>query len=112
MTFAKSAHTETAIGENAVSVSYAAVELGKKIFGSLNHKHVAILGAGEMGELAIQNLHGSGAEKVTVINRTFSKAEELAEKFGGVAKSMEELQCTLLRSRYFNQFNWRNRICY
>ena len=63
VTFAKRAHTETAIGENAVSVSYAAVELGKKIFGSLNHKHVAILGAGEMGELAIQNLHGSGAKK-------------------------------------------------
>ena len=56
VTFAKRAHAETAIGENAVSVSYAAVELGKKIFGSLNHKHVVILGAGKMGELAIQNL--------------------------------------------------------
>ena len=49
VTFAKKAHTETAIGENAVSVSYAAVELGKKIFGSLNEKHIAILGAGENG---------------------------------------------------------------
>ncbi|WP_342511062.1 glutamyl-tRNA reductase [Sporosarcina sp. FSL K6-1522] len=98
VTFAKKAHTETAIGENAVSVSYAAVELGKKIFGSLNRKHVAILGAGEMGELAIKNLHGSGAGKVTVINRTLSKAEELAEKFGGAAKSMQELQCSLLEA--------------
>ncbi|MBE1554555.1 glutamyl-tRNA reductase [Sporosarcina limicola] len=98
VTLAKKAHSETAIGENAVSVSYAAVELGKKIFGSLNHKHIAILGAGKMGELAIKNLHGSGAGKVTVINRTLAKAEELAEKFGGVAKSIQELQCTLLEA--------------
>ncbi|MER2169804.1 glutamyl-tRNA reductase [Paenisporosarcina quisquiliarum] len=98
VTFAKRAHAETAIGENAVSVSYAAVELGKKIFGSLNHKHVVILGAGKMGELAIQNLHGSGAEKVTVINRTFEKAKELASKFDGNAKPMDELQCALLEA--------------
>ncbi|MEK5039127.1 glutamyl-tRNA reductase [Sporosarcina sp. FSL K6-3457] len=98
VTFAKKAHTETAIGENAVSVSYAAVELGKKIFGSLDDKHIAILGAGKMGELAVKNLHGSGVGKVTVINRTLSKAEELAEKFGGEAKSMKELQCALLEA--------------
>ena len=98
VTFAKKAHTETAIGENAVSVSYAAVELGKKIFGTLDDKHIAILGAGKMGELALKNLHGSGAGKVTVINRTLSKAEELAGKFGGVAKSMSELQCALLEA--------------
>ncbi len=98
VTFAKKAHTETAIGENAVSVSYAAVELGKKIFGSLNDKHIAILGAGKMGELAVKNLHGSGVGKVTVINRTLSKAEVLAEKFGGEAKSMKELQCALLEA--------------
>lgn len=98
VTFAKRAHAETAIGENAVSVSYAAVELGKKIFGSLKNKHIAILGAGKMGELAIQNLHGSGAGKVTVINRTFEKAEVLAAKFNGQAKPMDELQCTLLEA--------------
>ncbi|WP_313891703.1 glutamyl-tRNA reductase [Psychrobacillus sp.] len=98
VTFAKRAHAETAIGENAVSVSYAAVELGKKIFGSLKNKHVVILGAGKMGELAIQNLHGSGAEKVTVINRTFEKAQILAQKFDGTAKSMDELQCALLEA--------------
>ncbi|MCG7334716.1 glutamyl-tRNA reductase [Sporosarcina sp. ACRSM] len=98
ITFSKRAHTETAIGENAVSVSYAAVELGKKIFGSLDDKHIAILGAGKMGELAVKNLNGSGAGKVTVINRTVSKAEELAGKFGGVAKPMSELQCALLEA--------------
>lgn len=98
VTFAKRAHAETAIAENAVSVSYAAVELGKKIFGSLNQKHVVILGAGKMGELAIKNLHGSGAGKITVINRTFEKAQLLAEKFNGQAKSMQELQCALLEA--------------
>lgn len=98
ITFAKRAHSETAIGENAVSVSYAAVELAKKIFGSLQNKHVAILGAGKMGELAIQNLYGNGVGKVTVINRTFEKAQNLASKFDGDAKSMDELQCTLLEA--------------
>ena len=98
VTFAKRAHSETAIGENAVSVSYAAVELAKKIFGSLKNKHVAILGAGKMGELAIQNLYGSGASKVTVINRTFEKAQNLASKFDGDAKPMSELQCALLEA--------------
>ncbi|MEK5077495.1 glutamyl-tRNA reductase [Solibacillus sp. FSL W7-1436] len=98
VTFAKRAHNDTAIGENAVSVSYAAVELAKKIFGSLKDKHVAILGAGKMGELAIQNLYGNGVGKVTVINRTFEKAQNLASKFDGDAKAMNELQCTLLEA--------------
>lgn len=96
VTLAKRAHSETAIGENAVSVSYAAVELGKKIFGSLKNKHVVILGAGKMGELAIKNLQGSGANHVTVINRTFEKAEAVAEKFDGEALPMSQLQCALL----------------
>ncbi len=96
VTFSKRAHSETGIGANAVSISYAAVELGKQIFGALNHKHVAILGAGEMGELALQNLQGSGTERVTVLNRTFSTAQNMAARFGGVAKPMSELQCSLL----------------
>ncbi|MEZ0480614.1 glutamyl-tRNA reductase [Planococcus sp. SSTMD024] len=98
VTLAKRAHNETAIGENAVSVSYAAVELGKKIFGSLKNKHVVILGAGKMGELAIKNLQGSGADRITVINRTFEKAEVLAGKFGGTAKPLNQLQCALLEA--------------
>jgi len=98
ITLAKRAHAETAIGENAVSVSYAAVELGKKIFGSLQNKHVVILGAGKMGELAAKNLHGSGAGKITVINRTFEKAQLLAGKFDGQAKTLQELQCALLEA--------------
>lgn len=98
VTVAKKGHSETEIGSNAVSVSYAAVELAKKVFGSLDKKHVLILGAGKMGELAIQNLHGSGATKVTVINRTYEKAQTLAERFSGHAKTMQELQCALVEA--------------
>ncbi|PGL62191.1 glutamyl-tRNA reductase [Bacillus thuringiensis] len=98
ITLAKRAHSETTIGESAMSVSYAAVELGKKIFGELTDCHVLILGAGKMGELALQNLYGSGARKVTVMNRTLSKAEVMAEKYMGQAKSLSELQCALLEA--------------
>ncbi|KYD30860.1 glutamyl-tRNA reductase [Parageobacillus toebii] len=98
VTFAKRAHSETEIGANAVSVSYAAVELAKKIFGDLSSKHVLIIGAGKMGELAAQNLYGSGVGKVTVVNRTLEKAEQLAKKFSGTAKSLCELSCALLEA--------------
>jgi len=98
VTLAKRAHSETTIGESAMSVSYAAVELGKKIFGELTDCHVLILGAGKMGELALQNLYGSGARKVTVMNRTLSKAEVMAEKYMGHAKPLSELQCALLEA--------------
>jgi glutamyl-tRNA reductase len=98
VTLAKRAHSETEIGSNAVSVSYAAVELAKKIFGDLSTKHVLVLGAGKMGELALQNLYGSGVKKVTVINRTFEKAKHLADKFCGEAKSLSELQCALIEA--------------
>ena len=63
VTFAKKAHTETAIGENAVSVSYAAVELGKKIFGTLDDKHVAILGAGKWVNLPLRTCMAAVQEK-------------------------------------------------
>lgn len=91
ITFAKRSHKDTAIGEHAVSVSYAAVELAKKIFGDLQHKHVVIFGAGKMGELAAKNLHGSGATKITVVNRTFAKAQALAEKFQAKAEQPDRL---------------------
>ncbi|MFP5106520.1 glutamyl-tRNA reductase [Neobacillus sp. C211] len=95
VTVAKRAHSETDIGANAVSVSYAAVELAKKIFGSLANKHVLIFGAGKMGELAAQNLHGNGVKKVTVINRTYEKAQDLAHRFSGKARSLAELEKSL-----------------
>ncbi len=98
ITLAKKAHSETEIGANAVSVSYAAVELAKKIFGSLANKHVVIFGAGKMGELAVQNLYGNGVRKVTVINRTYDKAIDLATRFHGEARSIEELQNSLVEA--------------
>jgi len=95
ITFAKRAHKETAIGEHAVSVSYAAVELAKKIFGDIQDKHVVIYGAGEMGELAVKNLHGAGVEKITVINRTLERAKELAQQFRANAKTADEIDAVL-----------------
>jgi glutamyl-tRNA reductase len=95
VTVAKRAHTETGIGENAVSVSYAAVELSKKIFGDIASKRVVILGAGKMGELAAKNLHGSGVKDVTVVNRTKEKAEQLAALFNGKAAGWDELESAL-----------------
>ncbi|MBL7573391.1 glutamyl-tRNA reductase [Staphylococcus saccharolyticus] len=80
ITFAKRAHSETDIADNAVSVSYAAVELAKKVFGKLKNKHAIIIGAGEMSELSLLNLLGSGISNITIVNRTLSKAKVLAEK--------------------------------
>ncbi|MEN2765712.1 glutamyl-tRNA reductase [Ornithinibacillus xuwenensis] len=98
ITFAKKSHRDTAIGENAVSVSYAAVELSKKIFGSLNKKHVVILGAGKMGELAVKNIQGSGATEITVVNRTLEKAQALADKFEAKAMQINQLSDVLLNT--------------
>jgi glutamyl-tRNA reductase len=96
VTLAKRAHSETDIGANAVSVSYAAVELAKKVFGRLQDKHVLIIGAGKMSELAIKNLYANGATKVTVINRTLERAKALADQFDGHAKPLKELQCAVM----------------
>ena len=100
VTLAKRAHSETTIGESAMSVSYAAVELGKKkIFRRVNRLSRTYSRCWfKMGELALQNLYGSGARKVTVMNRTLSKAEIMAEKYMGHAKPLSELQCALLEA--------------
>jgi glutamyl-tRNA reductase len=95
VTLAKRAHSGTEIGQNAVSVSYAAVELGKKIFGDFSGKHILILGAGKMSELTAKHLHANGATHITVINRTEAKAAELAERFLGDARPFEQLKQTL-----------------
>lgn len=90
ITLSKRAHSETSIGESAVSVSYAAVELGKRVFGSFEGKRVLILGAGKMSELTAKHLSGAGAEELLFANRTFAKAQELATKFEGTPCSMQE----------------------
>lgn len=88
---AKRIRTETGIGDHAVSISYAAVELARKIFGVLNDKTVMLIGAGEMAELAVEHLIRNNAAKVWVANRTFEKGVELAKQFKGQAIRFEEI---------------------
>jgi glutamyl-tRNA reductase len=80
---AKRVRSETGIGQSAVSVSYAAVELARKIFGSLNGRTVMIVGAGKMSELAARHLRRSGSAHVFVTNRTPDRAIEMAKIFDG-----------------------------
>ena len=80
---AKRIRTETEIGQSAVSVSYAAVELAREIFGSLRRKRVLVVGAGKMSEAAARDLLRAGAAEITITNRTPAKAEALARLFRG-----------------------------
>jgi glutamyl-tRNA reductase len=82
---------ETALGSAAVSVSYAAVELAKKIFGSLEGRTIFVIGAGKMSELAAKHLLRSGASAIYVANRTYQRAVQLAEAFRGTAIAFDQL---------------------
>jgi glutamyl-tRNA reductase len=93
---AKKVRTETGIGGLAVSVSYAAVELARKIFGSLTNKTGLLIGAGEMAELAVEHLKRQGVARLIVANRTLSRGLELAGRFNGEAVSLAELENQLL----------------
>ena len=88
---AKRVRSETEIATSAVSVSYAAVELGRKILGTLGGRTVLLVGAGEMAELAARHLKNAGASRVVVANRTFETARKLAAEFGGEAIEFERL---------------------
>ncbi len=87
---AKRVRTETRIAESAVSISFAAVELARKIFGELEGKTVMLLGAGEMAELAARHLLNNGVKSVLVANRTFERAVEMAKEFSGSAVRFED----------------------
>ena len=93
---AKRVRTETRIASQAVSISYAAVELAKKIFGDLKGKSAMLIGAGEMAELAAQHLITNGANKLVVANRTLGRAVKLARSLGGTAISLEEMEDALV----------------
>jgi glutamyl-tRNA reductase len=95
---AKRVRTETSIAVNPVSVSYAAVELAKKIFGSLEGKIILLIGAGEMAELTGMHLISNGAQSVIVANRTLAQAGLLAEKFHGEAVSLDALDAKLIEA--------------
>lgn len=92
---AKRIRTETGIGDHAVSISYAAIELGRKIFGSLEGKKVLLIGAGEMAELAVEHLIRNRTGNILVANRTFSRAVELATRYRGKAIRFEEISTAL-----------------
>jgi glutamyl-tRNA reductase len=92
---AKKVRTETEVGRHAVSISFAAVELGRKIFGTLEGKSVLLVGAGEMAELAARHLVEQGALPIYVANRTWSRALELAGVLGGRAVPFDELYAML-----------------
>jgi glutamyl-tRNA reductase len=87
---AKRVRTETGIASSAVSVSFAAVELARKIFDRLDDKAVMIIGAGEMCELAARHFVSNGVTRVLVTNRTFERAEKLAAEFQGRAVPFEQ----------------------
>ena len=88
---ARRVRRETALGSAAVSVSYAAVELAKKIFGSLEHKTIFIIGAGKMSELAARHLLRAGAGAIYVTNRTYERAVQLASAFHGTAVAFDQI---------------------
>ncbi|PKQ38003.1 MAG: glutamyl-tRNA reductase [Actinobacteria bacterium HGW-Actinobacteria-1] len=87
----KRVRTETEIGENAVSISYAAIELAKKVFDTLEGRTILVLGAGKMSELTAKHLVSQGVKSVLVANRTFERAQELAERFNGEAIRYDDL---------------------
>ncbi len=91
MKVGKQVRTDTNISRSAVSVSHAAVELAKGIFGTLADRSILLVGAGEMGQLAARNLMDNGCARLVVTNRTYSRAAELATRFGGTPKEFDRL---------------------
>ena len=94
---AKRVRSETGIGDHAVSISYAAIELGRKIFGAFEGKKVLLIGAGEMAELAVEHLIRNRAGDILVANRTFETGVKLAKRFKGSAIRFEEIADSLGR---------------
>ena len=88
---AKRVRTETGIAANAVSISYMAVELGKKIFDSLKGRSVLLIGAGEMAELSARHLLNAGVSRVLIANRTEGASRRLADEFGGETVPFDQL---------------------
>jgi glutamyl-tRNA reductase len=95
---AKRVRNETGIAANAVSISYMAVELGKKIFDSLKGCTVMLIGAGEMAELSARHLVNAGVSRVVIANRTEESARQIAHEFGGTTVPLEQLDQSLAES--------------
>src|SRR5438477_4479795 len=95
---AKRVRSETAVGSSSVSIASVAVELAKKIFGTLQGKNVFLIGAGKMSELAARHLMAHGCGSIFVANRTYERAIGLAQKFNGQAIKFEDLYSTCDRA--------------
>jgi len=91
----KRVRSETALSEGAVSVSYAAVSLARKIFGSLKDRTVLVLGAGEMGKLTAIHMQAQGIARLIIMSRTAAHASALAQTIGGTAMPWESLSTAL-----------------
>ncbi|HEY3315637.1 MAG TPA: glutamyl-tRNA reductase [Bacillota bacterium] len=94
----KRGHAETVISQNAVSVGYAAVELARKVFRSLEGRRTLIIGAGQMSELVAKHLEAGGLNHVVVANRTRERAEEMAARFGGRAVPFDQVPAELVQA--------------
>jgi glutamyl-tRNA reductase len=92
----KRVRSETALAEGAVSVSFAAVSLAKKIFGHLKDRHVLVIGAGEMGKLTAMHLKSQGVAAIAITSRTLSHAEQLADEVGGSVVAWDTLPQALI----------------
>lgn len=88
---AKTVRTDTAIGENPVSVAFAAVSLAKQIFSNLGKSQALLIGAGETITLVAKHLHEQGVEKIVVANRTLERAANVAQEFGGQAVLLADI---------------------
>ncbi len=95
----KRARNETEIGRGTVSVAYAAVEMAQKIFDRLERYPVLVIGAGETGSLAARHFADAHPQALTVVNRTFERARDLARELGGRARPWEELEEALVEAR-------------
>ena len=92
----KRVRSETALAEGAVSVSFAAVSLAKKIFGNLGGRRVLVIGAGEMGKLTAMHLKAQGVASVVITSRTLANAQQLAEEIGGTVTAWDTMPHALL----------------
>ena len=94
----KKVHNDTFLSDGTVSVSFAGVELARKIFNDLTNKKVLLIGAGKTAELAAFHFRENGVKNINVVNRTFERARKLAEKFEGSAYKLEELPEVLIET--------------
>lgn len=95
---AKTVRTDTAIGENPVSVAFAAVSLAKQIFADLHRSQALLIGAGETISLVARHLHDQGVKRIVVANRTLERASQLAEQFGAHAVLLSDIPQELAHS--------------